>query len=512
MLQTGSLWGLIIGVTIGLLACGGGDIGDGPSSTGNPVIDDDGQVVGSGGSAAQGGGGSGGVAHNPLNTDPFAGLPRGEEQWRAMCDQGWGDPVSVAFCAATTPPSVTSLVELQRLLGIDFKPGVLDNGSSGNPAFALIGHSQSISARTVSPVNPRAIIFTPAASGNDGQSGVQNPQPNNQFIVMAYVRGESFVELISKDPMAGGALRFFLFNFDYECGDACSAGRTLTPSAEAGWVDYTLYDGDTIGNTIFDCKQCHQPSGPGTTSMLRMHELRPDWFHWFYPETDGNRDIIAAYKQVKGFEGYAGIPSEVWWNANFNFISQSQPGKLGGLVEHNGFANQPLLFPSQPIINELQGPGTTTIWDGLYAQAVAGLVPPVPYFRGLITDAAKIAAAETAYQSYLNGGIQEDQLPDIRDVFDTSLYPETSVRPAVGLDGRGILRHMCQHCHNSQLDQNISRARFNVETLDTLAPEVKSEAIARLTLPDNAAGRMPPLRYHELSQAEIDLVIAELSP
>jgi hypothetical protein len=70
---------------------------------------------------------------------------------------------------------------------------------------------------------------------------------------------------------------------------------------------------------------------------------------------------------------------------------------------------------------------------------------------------------------------------------------------------------MCQHCHNSELDQNISRARFNVEDFDNLSPEVKAEAITRLTLPDDAAQKMPPALFHTLTDEARDLVIEELS-
>jgi hypothetical protein len=70
---------------------------------------------------------------------------------------------------------------------------------------------------------------------------------------------------------------------------------------------------------------------------------------------------------------------------------------------------------------------------------------------------------------------------------------------------------MCQHCHNSSLDQTVSRSNFNVENLDQLAPSIKAEAIRRLGLADADIFHMPPRRFHTLSTAERDLAIQELS-
>jgi hypothetical protein len=70
---------------------------------------------------------------------------------------------------------------------------------------------------------------------------------------------------------------------------------------------------------------------------------------------------------------------------------------------------------------------------------------------------------------------------------------------------------MCQPCHNSRLDQTIGRAHFNVERLDQLAPSVKAEAIRRLQLPEADLHRMPPRRFHTLSDAERQLAIEALS-
>src|SRR5438270_3059333 len=99
-------------------------------------------------------------------------------------------------------------------------------------------------------------------------------------------------------------------------------------------------------------------------------------------------------------------------------------------------------------------------------------------------------------------------MPDISDtILDTAL-PDLSIRPAPGLDGRGILTHMCRMCHNSNLDQTQSRSNFNIDTLDTLSRNEKDYAIARLQLPATDVHHMPPVRFHELAQPELDAAIA----
>jgi hypothetical protein len=70
---------------------------------------------------------------------------------------------------------------------------------------------------------------------------------------------------------------------------------------------------------------------------------------------------------------------------------------------------------------------------------------------------------------------------------------------------------MCSQCHNSRLDQTLTRARFNVMALDAMSREERDRAIVRLQLPDSDPAKMPPLQSRSLSDAERALVIAELS-
>jgi hypothetical protein len=80
---------------------------------------------------------------------------------------------------------------------------------------------------------------------------------------------------------------------------------------------------------------------------------------------------------------------------------------------------------------------------------------------------------------------------------------------------------MCAQCHNSQLDQTISHARFNVNlaAMSNLAGGVLTGAardavigvaITRLSLPAADVRRMPPETFKTLTAAEINLVTSYL--
>jgi hypothetical protein len=116
-----------------------------------------------------------------------------------------------------------------------------------------------------------------------------------------------------------------------------------------------------------------------------------------------------------------------------------------------------------------------------------------------------------AYRAVMAGTLPRDQLSDTRSIFLDSALPAMSIRPKPGLDGRGILVHQCSQCHNSRLDQTLTRARFNVMTLDAMSRQERDTAIARLQLPDDDPLKMPPPRFRVLSTDELALVIAELS-
>ena len=78
-----------------------------------------------------------GPAGDPLDTEPDPlsaanGIKSGAAQLAVLCARGNGDAVSKAFCGAT-PPTITSISDLQLLLGLDFKAGQTGNAKNGNP-------------------------------------------------------------------------------------------------------------------------------------------------------------------------------------------------------------------------------------------------------------------------------------------------------------------------------------------------------------------------------------------
>ncbi len=503
-------------------ACGGADdstIGGGGPAGGPAAA----PATGPGGNP--GGGADGGTdtwqpAPSPpsgptaCTTDELKYLRTGAAQWQALCARGNGDLVSKAFCAGAAPPAITSVVELQKLLGLDFKPGVAQNGAGGNPGFAMTSHSTSLVTRHTTVLNPRALVFT-APNGRGRQAAPFKPNAN--YVAMGFARGEREVELVSKDPVKGD-LNFFLFRYTLACDGApggCTPGDLLTPAVESNFASYTLYQDVDIKDTVVDCLQCHQPAGPGTPKLLRMQELQFPWIHFLFNEPLGNTYLRNDFHAAHGTsEPYAGIPA--------NLIDLAAPPVLEAFVENNGFIAQPNELQTKTVMNEVIAssasqpmsnvpPGVSTTWRSQYAKSEAAQFIPVPYHDFKTTDPQKLASATTAYQAFVKGTLPASQLPDIRDTFLDAALSDLAFHAAPGLDGKGLLVQMCQQCHNSQLDQTTTRARFNVQTLATaMSPQEKGEAIRRIKLPATDCDHMPPARFRDLSAAEIRLVEQEL--
>ncbi|MGE0867902.1 MAG: hypothetical protein AB7P03_05045 [Kofleriaceae bacterium] len=426
--------------------------------------------------------------------DPLAGFPEGSAQLAILCGRNNGDLVSRAFCGDAAP-TIESIADLQELLGIDFVPGHDGNGDDKNAAFALTGHSTSLVARSTSPINPRAIIWTPSPTVE-------------RYVMMGFARGEQFIELVANDPTRDNELTFFLFRFHQACNEqpgGCTPGDLLTPAIESNFTSYSLYQDVDIKNTALDCLQCHQRGGPGTKKILRMQELRSPWGHWMSANLAANNlQTLTDYKRAHAAgETYAGIPGKA--------IPNSSPKSLMDFLDARGFGAQPNEFDSAQILDQ----GATPAWRTLYANAQSGEQIPPPYHANRITDPFKLRAMADAYKAVATNEMPAAMLPDIRDVFLDSAMPDLSFRPATSLveagDGRGIIVQMCGQCHSPKLDQTISRASFDVTKLDTMSRSVKDRAIKRLTLPKEAFRRMPPTRFRELSLEEIELVTAELN-
>lgn len=404
--------------------------------------------------------------------------PSGYDAWAAMCAKGYGDQISERFCAGQGPPKLTSISDLEQLL--DMRPT--------NTSMAVTTLSTGVSLRLVTPLNPRVIFMRETLA-------------DRRFTIVSFARGEPMVELVADDPTAQ-TLRFFLLRFQLPCATTakgCNNADLLTPTIEFGWTDYELIDEDGFKNTALDCNTCHQVDGPGTRKILRMQELRNPWLHWTF--SGGTTDWFRyAHDQETT---YGGFP--------IDHAAADDPGNLESFLFNHGFGDQPNMFDSFVIGRELAQNGKSATWEGLYNNAVTGHAIPPPTFMPSHTNPTKAVPMYDAYRAVMNGSLSRDELPDVREIFSADALPSMSIRPKPGLDGRGILVHMCSRCHNSRLDQTLSRARFNVMKLDEMSRAEKDEAIVRLELADDAPGKMPPPRFHTLSPEERALVINELA-
>ncbi|MBX3188461.1 MAG: hypothetical protein KF819_15700 [Labilithrix sp.] len=438
--------------------------------------------------------------------DPLEGLPKGQEQLARVCARGANNRVTQRLCAN---PSIDSVEKLQEVLGLGFRNRSENgqNGGGGNPAFALLGHSSSLVARSVSAINPRAFVFTPPPG---------RPQRLPGWVVMGFARGEPFVEIAAEDAQTR-APAFYLLKFEIACeaDHSCKAGDLLTPAVEKGWKGWSLYDDEDLKNTLVDCRHCHQPDGPGTRMMLRMQELEDPWTHWFRSDRPGGAALIADYLRAHGDkEDYFGIPAA---------IMQSSDGRaMEDFVKGQGFANQPNVFDSPRIENEVRNssraqPETNTpkgksqTWQRLYDASFTGRFIPPPYHDVKVTDPDKLGFATEAYARFVQGKMSASQLPDIRRVFLDEALTEMTMRPKAGATGREVLVQTCAQCHNGKLDPSISRAKFDVTALDTMSPAMKQNAIARLRLPASDRRHMPPALFRTLPADALDRAIAELS-
>jgi hypothetical protein len=428
--------------------------------------------------------------------DPAANLPHGDEQLARLCANGQDDVVADVFCGERRP-RVTSLAELLALLHLD------PNVYIGARGFAITGHSTSLSKRSVSAINPR-VIFVRLESATDPLLG------------LAFTRGEPLVELVTRSRKSQ-EVQFYALNFTLPCsagGRECAPGELLTPAIERDWQSWDLYHEEDLKNTAIDCRTCHQPSGPGTSKLLRMQELETPWTHWFDEQTRGGRALLADYYALHGDEPYAGIAASA--------IMQARGGLAAAFVRTAGSALQPNEFvskliegevergaPEQPDNNQVRGQSET--WQAVYQAALRAEAIPVPYHDVKITDPNKLRAMQRAYAEYRAGRLAQRALPDIRDVLpdDPVVLAEMGFALDERLEDRALLTAACGLCHNGRLDQTLSRARFHTD-LERLSAEEKETAIARLNLAEDDPLAMPPRRIHALSETARARLIALL--
>lgn len=413
------------------------------------------------------------------------------ESFQRLCARGRGDSFAAALCASGSPPPLDDLVDLLALVDLD---------SDASRAFALTGNSTSLVARSVSSINPRIIVFPRVGS---------DLVPPAAMTAVGFVRGEQFVEIVSRDPVTAD-LNFYLLSYEQACSydpAGCDNASLFTEAIERDWTAYSVYDHEDLESTSFDCLSCHQPGGAGTKRILRMQELESPWLHWFPQRlgqrTESDRVLLAQFGEAHAFEHqYGGV--EV--NTILNALDEGSGAQLEALVRAEGFAHQPNLFDAQIALETKAGESPT--WEARFEAHLRGEAIAVPYPSIDVTDPAKRAAAVTSYTNVVQGLAPRDTLLDLRDVFSDDASTRLSFFPQPGADGRSVLLQMCARCHDGRGNPALAKNQFNVLQLDTMPREVKDRAIARVT----ATGRlqMPPPRVATLTPDAIDAVVAEL--
>jgi hypothetical protein len=420
------------------------------------------------------------------------------------------DLLTSVFCQDLVPggviPTPHGLADLQKLLGLAFADPTGENGTGGNPAFAILGHSSALTARRVTTITPTTFVFTPPNA--DGSP------PSGRYAFLAFDPGELFVEVAVND-LAAGKLNFYLVMFDKDCVSTpagCSNVDLLTPSLVTGWSNVRIYEMSTaLNNTIFDCHVCHQPDN-SKDSFLRMQEIEAPFTHWLSAQTAGGHALLADFHAAHGTgEDYGGIPATL--------IDKSDPSLLAAFLKAAGFGTQPNAFASAAIEQEVTASssaqpaanvpaGQSATWEALYDAAVAGQFIATPYHDVKVTDPDKLAHATSAYQQWRAGSLAA--LPDVRDVFLDEGLRDMGFAPKGGLDGRALLAQMCQECHDTNLDPTVTRDRFLVDQLDQMSRAEKDLAIQRLGLPASTRLRMPPPLFRTITDDERQAMITEL--
>jgi DNA-binding beta-propeller fold protein YncE/mono/diheme cytochrome c family protein len=443
------------------------------------------EEAGAGGSAVD-------WSHLPalVSADPeLARLGTRQEKYDKLCATPRGDSFFKAMCGSGQRPDLPNMAALLKLVGLD-----------QNRAFALTGNSTSLVSMSVSALNPRIIIF-PRVDEN-----LQKPA---NLTALGFVRGEQFVEVVSRDDSSGD-LNFYLVSFEQECSykDTCGLADLLTEDIEHNWTAFSIYDQQDLEKTSFDCQSCHQPGGFGTKRILRMQELTSPCLHWFpqsfTQRTDSDRVLLAQFTQThSGDTQYGGVPTSVIANA----LDEGSGAQLEALIRAEGFASQPNPFDAT-IASEAASGAPSPTWQARFDVTLKGDAIAVPYPRPDVSDEAKRAAASKSYQDVVGRVAPRETLMDIRQIFSPDAAEKLGFVPKPGADGRTVLLQMCSRCHDGRSNPDLMRSRFNVKKLDQMSRAEKEWAIGRLT--ETREARMPPWRVGSLTPGSIQAATVEL--
>lgn len=448
----------------------------------------------------------------------FASLPKGADARAVLCNPPLGKDDVVAHLCQPEPPVLHGIKDLQALLGFGFTDQTnagSNGGADGNPAYALTGHSSSLVVSNVSAINPRTILCKDfGAIPNAAENMLPNP---NYFACLGFTRGENLVEVITTDA-GTGILNMYIIKYETQCSltHTCTPGDLLTPAAEQNWVAYNAYqDTPFLMNTILDCRQCHEPTATNP-AILRLQEVNTPYTHFLSSQSAGGRALLSDFTAAHGQnEDYGPIPAAL--------IPGSDGGKIAQFLSREGFlAMQPNPFnsalieaqvdassPEQPGNNSVAGKSST--WDTIFAIYQTGNAIAPPYHDVKVSDANKLATFTADYQAVMSGQMALSELPDIRQIFpdDQTRLAQLGLAVVPGESVQQLFVNGCQQCHNNTLDQNLSRARFNVPALlaGRMSAEEKQRAANRLQQGPYNLELMPPRRFRVLQSTEITAMV-----
>jgi hypothetical protein len=427
----------------------------------------------------------------------------GAAQTARVCGRGATDRVATVLCDKSTPP-IRSLDDLYRALRL---------GRPGQRLVAATVHSLGLSARTVSGLNPRVLVFEDTTSPT-------GPVTYERVVAAGFARGEQLVELVGLDSKTYD-YTFYLLRFEQACNRSrCTPEDLLTEKIESGWTGWTLYSHHDLEDTPLDCVSCHQPFGPGTHKQLLMRQVIDPWMHWSdfrggderflcaVPPADGSRGKVVVTAEgldlTRALEGptgrHAGVPipelhAALSGKVLADFLTDAdQAIRLSPYPPH---PYEQLAFRTREVVCERFHTGTSPTWDLERRESLArGL--PVPYYGPDVLDPKRRAEVVADRGAFFRRHAGDDAADVAASFVAVEAATAVGFLPRESDTAPEIVRSMCVRCHAANTNARFRRAVFNAEALDRIAPATFQAIRRRLSLPKRSPELMPPWRVGEL--------------
>ena len=124
---------------------------------------------------------------------------------------------------------------------------------------------------------------------------------------------------------------------------------------------------------------------------------------------------------------------------------------------------------------------------------------PLPSYRIDITsELTRDEVAET-YKAVQSGAMAREEMVHPSAAIAYSSMSEMSLVPDQSATAEQILTHMCARCHNGNLDQSLSRAKFDATNLGGLDDLQKAVIADRIQRHEDDRFQMPPRRSGTIS-------------